>query len=351
MPVPHVPVFDGHNDVLLRLWLKRSENPARDFVAGDGLGHIDLPRLRSGGMAGGLFAIFSPPIHGLPKLDDAELNPPAVGALTQKSAERAVLGMLEVRDNIVDCAQGAVRLCQTAADIDSAMARGELAFVTHIEGAEVIKPDLSNLQGLYDRGVRSLGIVWSRPNVFGVGVPLRFPSSPDTGRGLTHEGLALVKACNGLRIMVDVSHLTERGFWDVAETSSAPLVATHSNAHAVSASSRNLTDAQLRAIGQTGGMVGLNFATGFLRPDGLWSTATPVAVMIRHLEHMMALAGEDSVGLGSDFDGASIPSIINDVSGLPKLLTAMDEAGFGSELIEKLCHRNWLRVLDRSLGA
>jgi membrane dipeptidase len=192
--------------------------------------------------------------------------------------------------------------------------------------------------------------VWSRPNQFGHGVPFRFPSTVDTGPGLTDAGKELVQVCNELRILIDLSHLNEKGFWDVAKISTAPLVATHSNAHAISASSRNLTDKQLRAIGESGGMIGLNYATGFLREDGRWNTSTPPEIMIRHLKHMIEVAGEDCVGLGSDFDGARIPAFIGDVGGQQKLVHAMAEAGFGDTLINKITHENWLRVLEKTWG-
>ena len=129
--------------------------------------------------------------------------------------------------------------------------RGSLAAVLHIEGAEAIDPELDALEVLHAAGLRSLGPVWSRPNLFGHGVPFRFPSSPDTGPGLTDAGKALVRACNELRLMLDLSHLNEAGFWDVAALSQAPLVASHSNAHALCPCSRNLTDKQLDAIRAT----------------------------------------------------------------------------------------------------
>src|SRR5690606_7884594 len=137
-----------------------------------------------------------------------------------------------------------------------------------IEGAEAIDPDLNALEVLYQAGLRSLGITWSRPNTFASGVPFRFPSSPDTGPGLTDAGRDLVRACNELGILIDLSHLNQQGFYDVAGLSDAPLVATHSNAHVVSNTSRNLTDDQLEAIRASGGVVGLNYAVAFLRPDG-----------------------------------------------------------------------------------
>ena len=343
------PIIDGHNDVLLRLWLKKSAAAAADFVGGDGLGHMDLPRIQAGNMAGGLFAIFSPSQADY-RHDDDDLNPPIDPAVAQQVALKSALEMFDLRDQIVALAGDVVRLCNSVADIRKAIADSKLAFVTHIEGAEAITPDLSNLQLLYDRGLRSLGPVWSRPNAFGEGVPFRFPSSPDTGGGLTETGSALVKECRRMGILIDLSHLNERGFWDVSHVSDKPLVATHSNAHAVSASSRNLTNEQLLAIGESRGMVGLNYATGFLRPDGRWDTKTDASVLIQHLEHLLKYAGEDCVGLGSDFDGARIPAFIGNVAGVVNLVAAMQQAGFGDKLIEKITSKNWLRVLQLTWG-
>jgi membrane dipeptidase len=310
---------------------------------------MDLPRIRQGGMVGGFFAIFAPPDPDY-NHDADDLNPPPTGGLAFGSAIAATISMFDLRDVIVSEAKGDLRLCHSVADMQSAIAAGQLAWITHIEGAEAISPDLSNLDMLYARGLRSLGPVWSRPNVFGEGVPFRFPSSPDTGGGLTKMGGALVRRCNELRIMLDLSHITEKGFWDVAKMSNAPLVATHSNAHFISASSRNLTNDQLLAIGETKGMVGLNYATGFLREDGRWIKDTEPGIMIRHLEHMLKFAGEDCVGLGSDFDGARIPQFIGDVAGGQNLVDAMRSAGFRDTLIEKICWKNWLRVLEKTWG-
>jgi membrane dipeptidase len=246
---------------------------------------------------------------------------------------------------------GRFRWCRTAGEIREAMAEGVVAGVLHFEGAEAIGPDLDALHVFHAMGLRSLGPVWSRPTIFGHGVPFRFPSTGDTGPGLTDLGRALVRECNGLRIMLDLSHLNEAGFRDVAKLSDAPLVATHSNAHAVCASSRNLTDWQLRAIGESGGMAGLNLATCFLRPDGRESPEMTLDPVKRHIAHMLALAGEDHVGIGSDFDGATVPQDIGGVEGLPVLVRAMREMGLGEALIAKVAHGNWLRLLERTWGA
>ncbi len=219
-----------------------------------------------------------------------------------------------------------------------------------MEGAEAIDQNFELLDVLYEAGLRSLGPVWSRPNAFGHGVPFRCPSSPDTGPGLTDLGKELIGACNRLKILIDLSHLNERGFWDVAAISNAPLVATHSNAHALSPHARNLTDNQLAAIRKAGGMVGVNFATSFLRKDGRQDADTPLELVFEHLEHMLKHVGEDGVGFGSDFDGAKIPAGIGNAGGLQNLVEIMRVRGYGELLIEKVCNRNWLRVLGQTWG-
>jgi membrane dipeptidase len=344
-----IPVFDGHNDVLLRLWNKKLGDPVADFVTGDGQGHLDLPRMIKGGFAGGFFAIFVPSPEDVED-NDEDMNPPPAHQVAQLAALASVSGMASLLFRIEEAAADRFKVCRSTADIRAAMAEGKVAAIFHIEGAEAIDPELRALDVLHQAGLRSLGLVWSRDNVFGHGVPFRFPSSPDTGPGLTDAGKALVRRCNQLRIMVDVSHLNEKGFWDVARHSTAPLVATHSNAHALSQSSRNLTDEQIRIIARSGGMVGLNFANGFLRADGRWQSENGLDTPLRHLDHLIKLAGEDHVGLGSDFDGARIPSGIGDVTGLPRLVAAMQAHGYGEALITKLCSENWLRVLGTTWG-
>src|SRR5204862_3939645 len=145
--------------------------------------------------------------------------------------------------------------------------------------------------------------VWSRSNIFGHGVPFRFPSSPDTGDGLTDFGQALIRRCNEMHVLIDLSHINEKGFWDIAKLSGAPLVATHSNAHALCPASRNLTNKQLAAIRETGGLVGVNYAVSFLRKDGRRDADTPLDTVVDHIAYLIEHLGEDGVGLGSDFDG------------------------------------------------
>ncbi len=352
MDTQHTPmVFDGHNDVLLQLYRAGGVSAASSFVTGRE-GAIDIPRANAGGFAGGFFAVYIPspsnrderveemcqPSYDLPLPDPINWQDAVPVAMSQA----AILFELEKR--------GALKVCRTVADIRGAMADGKMAAIFHIEGAEAIDPDLHTLEVLYQAGLRSLGPVWSRETIFGHGVPFRYPSSPDIGDGLTDHGLRLLKRCNQLGIMFDLSHLNEAGFWDVARHSNAPLVATHSNVHTICPHSRNLTDDQLAAIRESDGMVGLNFAAAFLREDGQMLADVPLSQMLRHLDYLIEHLGEDRVGLGSDYDGAIVPQDVTSVADLPNLRQAMVEHGFNDALMTKLCFDNWLRVLEKTWG-
>ncbi len=234
------------------------------------------------------------------------------------------------------------------AEIRAATEGGRVAAVMHIEGCEAIDPDFAMLDVLHAAGLRSLGIVWSRSNLFAHGVPFRFPGDPDTGDGLTAAGRALVQACNARKILIDLSHLNEKGFWDVAALTDAPLVATHSNVHGLCATTRNLTDKQFAAIAESRGLVGLNFATCFLRPDGAMRADTDIDPMRRHLDYLLDKLGEDGVGCGSDFDGAIIPGEIGSVAGMPALINHLRKAGYSDALLRKITHENWFGLLERT---
>lgn len=356
MPAQLQPVFDGHNDILLRLLLAPGQRRAI-WLSGEGKGHLDLPRMKKGGFAGGMFAIYIPstPEPGAPNYDALMDNPPydvpLPAPVSLAAAQSVALTMAADLMWMARASDGAFRLCRNAGEIEAARAAGAIAGVMHLEGAEPIDADLNALHAFYAMGLRSIGPVWSRPTIFGHGVPFRFPGSPDTGPGLTEAGKRLVAECNALRMVIDLSHLNEAGFNDVARLSHLPLVATHSNAHAVTPSTRNLTDRQLAMIRDSGGMVGLNFATVFLRPDGKRSPEMNWDAVLRHVDHLLAHLGEDHLGIGSDFDGATVPQGIGDVTGLPALQTALRAHGFDAPLLAKFCWGNWLAVLRRSWGA
>ena len=351
-----LPTFDGHNDILLRLY-NAPQNREAIWLTGEGKGHLDLPRMINGGFAGGFFAIYIPSPHDDDGVDYNQLmeNPPYLLPLPALIRDVQALPMAMAMAGhmlwMERASGGRFRVVRSVADIRDCMARGVIAGILHMEGAEAIGDDLDALHSFHAMGLRSIGPVWSRPTIFGHGVPFAFPSGPDTGEGLTPAGKRLIKECNALKIMVDLSHINEKGFDDVAALSDAPLVATHSNAHAITPSSRNLTDRQLSVIKASGGMVGLNFATSFLRRDGKQSADMGWEDVLAHLDHLIEHLGEDHVGMGSDFDGATIPKGITDVAGLPALQQAMLDHGYGKALMRKLTHENWLALLQRTWGS
>jgi membrane dipeptidase len=340
-----IPIFDGHNDTLLRLHTATPEENDSFFASEHG--HIDLQRARSGGFAGGFFAIFVPRDPALTYADDddeTKLPLPLELAYAQKRA----LAMAALLFRIEADSQGQVVVVRDADALEACLAKDQLSAILHFEGADPIDTEFNTLEVLYQAGLRSLGIVWSRANAFGTGVPFAFNNPPDIGPGLTDAGKELVKACNRLGIMLDLSHLNEAGFWDVARLSTAPLVATHSNVHAICPSPRNLTDKQLAAIRESRGVVGLNFHVGFLRPDGESNADTPLSVLVDHIEYLVERLGIDGVALGSDFDGARMPKDISDVSKLPNLLTALAERGYDDTALRKIAYQNWFSVLRRT---
>jgi membrane dipeptidase len=322
-----VPVFDGHNDALTRRDYRR-------FVSGRRGGHLDLARMRAGGIRGGIFAVFTPS-----RGRDEDARP--VSHARAASHASAVAGRLLALER-----GGHLRLARALADFDQALADdGPPLAVLHLEGAEAIDAGLEALDFWYDAGLRSVGPVWSRPNAFAHGVPFRSPASPDIGPGLTSAGRALARRCAELGIMVDLSHMNEAGFWDVARIDAGPLVASHSAVHALCASSRNLTDAQLDAIGTSGGLVGIVFANCFLRPDFAEDDDTPLELIARHARYVAERIGVAHVALGSDFDGTTIPRAVGDGTGMPRVIDALARAGFSPREVEAIAWRNWRRVL------
>ena len=363
------PIFDGHNDTILDLLNGRSfferddagGDVARSGIRGGGNpSHIDLPRAREGGLGGGFFAVFVPdpsvPIE--PALDDdliddvygqAETMPPSMPLdYAQAFAVRAMGKLIALEKE----SGGAVVVVRTAAELEAALASGTFAVELHFEGAEAIDPKLEALPAYYAAGLRSIGPVWSRPNVFASGVPFQFGVSPDTGPGLTDAGRALVAACNELGILVDVSHLNEKGFWDIAGMTRHPIVATHCGAHALAPSTRNLTDKQIDAIGDSDGVVGINFHVGFLHAEGSSDgRETSLTRICDHLDYIAGRIGVARVALGSDFDGATMPTDLGDATGLPGLMAELRRRGYDDAALTAIASGNWLRVLRATWGA
>jgi membrane dipeptidase len=333
-------VFDGHNDAL-------TCSDHNRLLTGRLEGDLDLPRMRAGGLRGAIFAVFTEGSNSRKRVvqrGDAVLefayDSPVDHAIAAADAA-AVAGRLLRFER-----EGGLRLARRIGDIDQARDDdGPPAAVLHLEGAEAIDAGLESLDFWYQAGLRSLGPVWSRANAFGWGVPFISPSSPDIGPGLTAAGRGLVTRCAELGILVDVSHLNEAGFWDLARLELGPVVASHAGVHAVAAASRNLTDAQLDEIGASGGLVGIVFAAPFLRDDFADDSDTPIELIARHARYVAERIGVEHVALGSDFDGATIPKAIDGADGLPRVLDALRHAGFTAREIDAIAWTNWRRVL------
>jgi membrane dipeptidase len=338
---PAIPVFDGHNDALTAL-----NHPSLGTGGGDG--HLDLPRMRAGGVRGAIFAVFTesdePHVDPQLRADGAYARPPSPPVEYERAAaaSTSAAGRLFALER-----SGALRIARSIADIDAAAAgSGPPAAVLHFEGAEAIDPALESLETWYAAGLRSLGPVWSRSNAFAHGVPFVFPSSPDTGPGLTPAGVKLVERCAELGIAVDLSHMNEAGFWDVARLDPGPLIVSHAGVYAISSCSRNLTDAQIDVVAGSGGLVGVVFACFFLRPDFANDPDTPLELIVEHVRYIADRVGVEHVAFGSDFDGATIPLELADVAGYPRLLEALARDGFTPSEIRAIAWDNWRRVLN-----
>ena len=349
-----LPIFDGHNDALQSIYLPKNGKP-RPFFKRTDQGHTDLPRMRAGGYAGGFFAVFVPsgtPDDGFPGADSetgkAAYELPLPLAIELTCAQSVTIKGVASLFRLEIQSQGQIKVIRTVDELIHSLQNQIIALVLHFEGAEAIDPELNALHVFYQAGLRSLGLAWSRPNVFAHGVPFRFPHSPDTGPGLSEAGRELVKTCNQLGIMIDLAHINEKGFWDTAGITAAPLVVTHAGVHALCPSTRNLTDKQLDAVGESGGVLGINFHVGFLREDGLLKAETPIAQIVRHVDYVAQRIGIEHVALGSDFDGAIMPLELGDAAGMPKLINCLRDSGYDNDALRKVTHENWVRVLGET---
>ncbi|MBZ0298332.1 MAG: dipeptidase [Anaerolineae bacterium] len=345
------PIIDGHNDALMD-YAPVGPHPVESFLQRHADRQLDLPGLDAGGVRGGLFAVFIPDeatahmIHSFSP-DEEYVLP----ALEFAYAQRMALAMAANLFRIEAASEGRFKVVRTADEMAACMTNGTFGAVLHFEGAEAIDPDFHALEVYYQAGLRSLGLVWSRPTLYAEGVPFKFPHSPDTGPGLTDAGRALVRACNHLGILIDLSHLNEKGFWDVARLTDAPLVASHSNAHNLCPLPRNLTDRQLDAIKESGGLVGVNFVVMLVRSDAANNANTPLQDVVRHVDYLVERMGIDHVGFGSDFGAATVPNELRDASHFPVLIDALRRGGYDDEALNKLTHQNWLRVLRQTWKA
>ena len=308
-PAEHIPYFDGHCDTVsccTHLGRSLRENE----------GHLDLARLGRFQKAAQVFAIFA----------NAARFPE--GALWDECQKQREVFRREMEIN----ADLAVQ-CRTGADIAAANAAGKAAALLSIEGAELIDCDPAKLETAEAWGVQLINITWNYKNALsGSNI-----DRPD--RGLTDRGRAFAREAARLGIRMDVSHLSDPGFWDLADMGLGPLVATHSNARALCGHPRNLTDDMFRAIRDSGGAAGFNLCTAFV------GGALSLDDGVRHIEHFLEMDGEKAVALGGDWDGCDLSFGWTGVQDLPALWDALAGRGYGRALLEDVFYNNWLRVL------
>lgn len=218
------------------------------------------------------------------------------------------------------------------------------AFLT-IEDGRIIEGKIENLKKVYDMGVRLISLTWNFPNCYG------YPNSDDAevmSKGLTPFGIEAVRIMNDMGMIIDVSHLSDGGFLDVAKYSKVPFVASHSNCRALSPHRRNLTDDMIKILGEKGGAAGINFGPEFLNSDITLKDST-VALMCEHMKRMKNLGGIEVVALGSDFDGIGGNLQVDSVDKMHLLFDEMKKVGFTEDEIEQVAYKNAERVIKASM--
>jgi membrane dipeptidase len=315
-------VFDGHCDTLLNVL-----DGQRRLGERSAEGHLDLPRLREGGVTAQIFACF--------------IRPPFMSARATAEALRIVDTFFE--EMVANAA--VLTLATSAADVEQAKAEGKVAGVLALEGAEALAGDLGVLRMFYRLGVRNVGLTWNFRNEAADGV-----GEARTGGGLTEFGVQLVKEMNRLGVMIDVAHLSPAGVRDVLALSESPVIASHANAHALCPHWRNLTDEQLEGIAANGGVVGVTFVPAFVTEDPRQAT---LECTLDHIDYVVRMAGIDHVGLGSDFDGFFEKEInvgLEDVTRMPGITGGLLARGYKSSEVKKILGGNFLRVLRQVAG-
>jgi len=299
-----------------------------------GENHVDLPRMREGGLDAAFFSIYMP------------------GTVTGPEAVKRALILIDHVRRLAEQHPGEIALATTAAEVRAANKAGKIAALMGMEGGHMIDDSLAVLREYQRLGVRYLTLSHSVNTNWS-------DSSGDkpAHNGLTDFGKDVVRELNRLGVMVDISHVSDKTFWDALETSKAPLVASHSSMRAISGHPRNMTDDMVRALGGKGGVVMINYSVGFLSNERYEAQQknVPAAELPRvswekivdHIDHAVKLVGPTHVGLGSDFDGTTVPDGMEDVSKLPKITAALLAKGYSEQDVKNILGENILRLLER----
>lgn len=314
-------IIDGHCDTVRLFELNGNDY---NFKKRNKTGHLDLPRLRAGGVKLQVFALYI----------EEEWKP--VGSLKRS------LQLLDLLyKNLEHCSKD-IAFIHNRSDLDEIENSNKVGALISIEGGEALEGETAVLRMLFRLGVRGLGLTWNQENQLATGV-----GNGVGGKGLTALGRKVIREMNRLGMLVDLAHINEKGFHDALETSSKPVIVSHANARKLCNHQRNLSDEQLKSLATTGGVIGLSFC-----PDFVDEKRATVERLLDHFVHVAAVAGVDHLGFGSDFDGIEgfIPGL-EDASALPGLVEGLSRRGFDRQEIEKITAKNFLRVLAENLPA
>ena len=325
-------VIDMHCDTIGGMFIERQKGRPEQHIAKNDM-NIDLEKMRQGDYMAQCFAMFVP--------------------YSVENPFETCMGMIDRFYEEMDAHQDVIGIAKNYDDLVKNQKEGKMSAILTIEEGGVTKGNLAYLRDFYRLGVRMITLNWNFVN--GVGHPnFTMPEdksqkpdfkTPNTKDGLTPYGIEMVKEMNRLGIIIDVSHLSDAGFYDVLKYTTGPFVASHSNARAVCPHVRNLTDDMIRELAKRGGVTGINYCADFLREakEGE-KNFSYIADMVKHIQHIVEVGGIDCVGLGSDFDGIEQNLEMKDASYLPQLAQALKDAGFSEEDIEKIFYKNVLRV-------
>ena len=315
-------VIDFHCDTMLRIFESNRKVGLKenDF-------QVDIGKLQGGQVLAQFFALFF------------ELD---IMREKKKSSFDHTLEMLECFEKELGENSEDIALAKGFEDlVKNEKAKKISAFLT-IEEGEALEGSIDNLNYFHQKGVRLITLTWNHENQIG------FPNIRYNSRdlGLKPFGKEVIEGMNHLGMLIDVSHLSDGGFWDVVKLSKEPFIASHSNARNVKIHPRNLSDEMLKALGNAGGVTGLNFAHYFLSSDGI----SKIEPMLKHMRHIMNVAGSEALVLGTDFDGISGDLEIENIGEIQQLIGAMEKGGFSTKEIEQITHKNGLRIIREVLG-
>jgi membrane dipeptidase len=315
------PIVDGHCDTVRLFELSKRDY---NFSKQNNRGHIDLPRLRVGSVKLQIFALYI----------EEEYKP--VGSL------KRALQLLELLYRNMELCRNDLKLIYSRRDLAELLQEEKTGALISIEGGEALEGDIGVLRMLFRLGVRGLGLTWNQENQLATGV-----GNGVGGKGLSALGRKVIRELNRLGMIVDLAHINEKGFYDALKVSSKPVIVSHANSRVLCDHPRNLSDDQLRALRDAGGVIGLSFC-----PDFVDKKRATVERLLDHFVHVAEVAGVDHLGFGSDFDGIEtvIPGL-EDVTAMPTLVRGLATRGFSHCEIEKITAKNFLRVLYNVLPA